>query len=506
MTIHHPHLFEISAWPWLERLSRNAGRVVTLANVPAAEWDQIAARGFDYVFLMGVWRRSVIGRELARTDPGLVAEYDRTLPGWTLDDVPGSPYCIQAYEPDDRMGGWQGLDAARRELRNRGAGLILDFVPNHTGFDHQWIEEHPERYVLGTEEDYRRAPAEFRPIEIRETTTFIACGRDPYFAPWTDVAQLNYFNPDTRAAMQATLRTIAEHCDGIRCDMAMLVLNDVFERTWRRLLRDNWPAPDGAFWVEATQCVPQLLYLAEVYWSLEGRLLDEGFTFAYDKRLLDALHGRDRASRVQNVLSARSPDPARLARFLENHDEPRSAAALRRCLPAAVALAATGPGMRFFFDGQLDGRRVKAPVQLGRWVDEEPDEEIRTLYDRALGFAREPLLHDGEWNLLRVSTAGDHSFNDIVAYCWRVPGALAVIAANFGASASEAHVRLTEDLLDGDVFDFADALTGARYPWTRESLLGNGLYVRLEAGGAHLFHVRPTDVTGPQAARAHGKH
>ena len=260
----HPLLFEISAWPWLERLAHEERRVVTLATVPGKQWDRIADAGFDALFLMGVWRRSAIGRSIARADRGLLAEYDRILPDWTEADVPGSPYCIQAYEPDERMGGWAGLDAARQELDSRGISLILDFVPNHTGFDHAWIAEHPERYVLGTEEDYRIAPADFRRVDLGGVSVPIACGRDPYFAPWTDVAQLNYFNPDTRLAMQATLRDIAAHCDGVRCDMAMLVLNDVFDRTWRRLLRDESPPPATEFWSDTTRMIPELLYLAEV--------------------------------------------------------------------------------------------------------------------------------------------------------------------------------------------------------------------------------------------------
>src|SRR5262245_23149205 len=130
----HPHLLEISAWPWLQRLSGAEGRDITLADVPPPFWDRIAQDGFDALFLMGVWRRSARGREIARRDSGLIAEYDRVLPGWTGADVAGSPYCIQAYEPDDRMGGWRGLDAAHRELRNRGISLIVDFVPNHTAF------------------------------------------------------------------------------------------------------------------------------------------------------------------------------------------------------------------------------------------------------------------------------------------------------------------------------------------------------------------------------------
>ena len=487
----HPHLLEISAWPWLERLSREARHLVTLANVPAAHWDRLAMDGFDVLFLMGVWRRSAIGRDIARTHPGMIAEYDRALPGWTLEDVPGSPYCIQAYEPDSRMGGWQGLDTARSELKARGIALVLDFVPNHTGFDHPWIQEHPGRYVLGTEADHRNAPADFRAIDISGVTFHVACGRDPYFAPWTDVAQLNYFNPDTRAAMRTTLEDIAAHCDGVRCDMAMLVLNDVFEHTWRRLLRDEWPPLTTEFWPDITGSIPQLLYLAEVYWGLEGRMLEQGFTFAYDKRLFDSLHAPDRAARTRGLLAAANPDPNRLSRFIENHDEARSAATLADILPGAASLLATSAGMRFFFEGQLDGRRVKVPVQMGRWPPEPADASVRALYERLLAFAGRPVLHDGTPQILSVSAAGDGSFADIVAYRWRSDRALALVVVNLGASRSQAYVAVAPDLPPGAAFDFEDCLTDVRYHRKRESLLDQGLFVRLEAGAAHLFSVSP---------------
>src|SRR5215207_2925601 len=229
----HPHLYEISAWPWLERLSTEAGHRITLANVPEGSWDAVASLGMDCVYLMGVWKRSAIGRLMARTDLALIAEYDRVLPGWQMRDVPGSPYSIEAYEPDARMDGWRGLEVARRALADRGIGLVLDFVPNHLGFDHEWIRTDPERFVQGTLDAYRAEPALYHSVEDAEgIVRFIACGRDPFFPPWRDVAQLNYFNPATREAMIAVLQMIAQHCDGVRCDMAMLVINDVFQQTW----------------------------------------------------------------------------------------------------------------------------------------------------------------------------------------------------------------------------------------------------------------------------------
>jgi glycosidase len=485
----HPHLLELSAWPWLERLSRDAGRRVTLATVPGKEWDRLTAEGFDALFLMGVWRRSAIGRSIALEDPGLVAAYNRALPGWRDADVAGSPYSVQAYEPDDRMGGWEGLDHARRELKRRGVALILDFVPNHTGFDHSWISAHPEWYVRGTSEDLRRAPTEFRQVGDGGSSVVIACGKDPHFPPWTDVAQLNYFNPETRRAMAATVREIAAYCDGVRCDMAMLVLNDVFERTWRGVLCDTWPVPGAEFWPETTASLREFIWLAEVYWDLEGRMLDQGFTFAYDKRLLDGLRAPDRARRVRDLLSAGSPPPHRLARFLENHDESRSIAGLAEHLSAAVALLVALPGMRFIFDGQMDGRHTAVPVQLGRWPDEGRNEVVRILYERALAFGQTDVLHEGEWKLVAISAAGDHTCANIVAYRWRSAGALAVVAVNLGDASSQAHLALADDLPPGVSFDLRDALTDITYRRTRESLIHPGLYVRLERGQAHLFAV-----------------
>jgi hypothetical protein len=493
----HPHLLEISAWPWLERLSRGSQRLITLGNVPGESWDDLAQRGFDLVFLMGVWRRSPIGREIARTHSGLIEEYDRVLPGWTANDVVGSPYCVQAYEPDERMGGWAGLEQARRELNRRGLSLILDFVPNHTAFDHPWIHEHPDRYVQGTADDLQRAPAHFRTVRNPDGAIHIACGRDPYFDPWTDVAQLNYFNPDTREAMRDVLRTIASHCDGLRCDMAMLVLNDVFDRTWRGVLRDRWPIPQDDFWEDAIRATSRLTYLAEVYWELEGALLDRGFDFAYDKPLLDALRAGD-PGRVRDLLGRGTPNPERVARFIENHDEPRSAATFRSHLPAAAALLASLPGMRFFFDGQSDGRRLKVPVQLGRWPDEAPDASVQQLYERVLLFAAQPVLHDGVWRILKVASVGDDTAHSLVAYRWHSDDALALVVVNLGDHAAQGHVHLADDMPAGAIFDFRDWMTDAHYRRPRELLMDSGLYVRLEPGTAHLFTVH--ERRGPDSA------
>ena len=477
----HPHLLEVSAWPWLERLSKQAGTPITLGSVPEDVWDGYAQQGFDVLYLMGIWQRSIIGRELALAHPGLRAEYDRVLPGWTNDDVPGSPYCIADYVPDARMGGWAGVDAARESLRARGMQLMVDFVPNHTAFDHPWVQAHPERYVRGSADAQRQRPEGFRKVG----SDFIACGRDPYFPPWTDVAQLNYFNPETRTAMIDVLRTIREHADGVRCDMAMLILNDVFERTWRRDLGGEWPVPGSEFWPAATREVQDLLYLAEVYWELEWTLQQQGFDFTYDKRLLDRLHAGS-AEGVRGHLRAEPDYANRSARFLENHDEPRSAVQLGERLPAAATMLATLPGMRFFYDGQMDGARLRAPVQLGRWPEEPADAVTRRLYDRLLSISGEEIFHQGAWELLEVTDAGNSSHSQLVAWEWIQENKRCFVIVNLGRAPADGYVPLRDLPADGRCA-FADRLTDATFEVAAETLESPGLYVRLEAGRSHVL-------------------
>src|SRR5262245_36465864 len=111
----HPHLYEINTWPWLEAQSRRAGRTVRLGSVADAEWDRLRDLGIDLVYLMGIWRRSTLGRALARSEATLFPDYDAALPGWHARDVAGSAYCIAGYEPDPRIGTWDDVDAAREK-------------------------------------------------------------------------------------------------------------------------------------------------------------------------------------------------------------------------------------------------------------------------------------------------------------------------------------------------------------------------------------------------------
>jgi hypothetical protein len=485
----HPHLYEINTWVWLEELSARLGRRIALRDVPDEHWDRLRSLGFDFVYLMGVWQRSAVGRRLFRTNPAEFPQFDAALPGWRMADVVGSPYSIQNYIPDPRIGTFTDLDETHRKLRSRSMGLILDFVPNHTGFDHPWVEQFPERYVLGSEQDFRRNPEAFYLVEKNDASPFlVARGKDPYFAPWQDVAQLNYFNPDCRAGMMEVLRSIAQYCDGVRCDMAMLVTNEIFSRTWGSFLGTGAP-PATEFWQEATTQLPDFVWLAEVYWDMEWKMQQLGFKFTYDKRLYDRLSG-SALSEVRAHLIADLSYQSKLARFLENHDEPRAAATFPREKRAATALLlSTLPGMRFYHHGQLEGKKIRAPMPLGRAADEPVDHATLVAYQQILSIANGEVFHNAEWKLLEVRPAGDDSCNDLIAYRWSNADSCSLIVVNLGNRVAQGMVRGAESGTSQKCI-FRDALTGKQFISDRAAIMREGLYVRLDPYQVHAFAVQ----------------
>jgi hypothetical protein len=480
-------LYEINTLVWLGELSRRYGRPVGLGDVPGEVWDEVARPGIDTVWLMGVWERSPAGLRIALRDEGLLASFRAALPDLTEADIAGSPYCVRNYVVDAALGGPEGLAVARDRLAARGLRLILDHVPNHVAPDHRWLAGRPDCLIQGTADDLAHAPDSF----LEAGGRVYARGRDPYFPPWPDVVQLNAFSEDLRAATVDTLVSIGDQADGVRCDMAMLMMNDVFARTWGERAG---PPPAADFWPYVLPRVrerhPGLLFVAEAYWDLEGALQQQGFDHCYDKRLYDRLLHED-AESVRGHLRADLAHQRGLVRFLENHDEPRAAAAVpaARARAAAVAVA-TLPGATLWHEGQFEGRRVRLPVFLTRRPREPVDEEVREFHDRLLPAAT--AVRRGTWRQLDPAGRPDNdTHRHLLAWSWTDENARHLIVVNYSDRPAQARVPLGWDDLRGREYRLADLLTGRTYDRDGDDLTDRGLFVDLDAWGCHVLSFSP---------------
>lgn len=485
-----PFIYQINTYVWLNTLSRSYNKPITLENVPDKILDELASYNVDVVWLMGVWQRSPAARASAHN---YLHEYRGALPDLTPEDVPGSPYAVGSYQVDDHFGGRTGLALFRQRLRKRGMQLILDFVPNHVSTDHAWIQTHPEYMITGNAKDLKERPSDFfKTKDALGKEMVVAHGRDPYFPGWIDTAQLNAFNPGLRKAVLTTLLDIANQCDGVRCDMAMLMLNEVFSRTWGS---HAFEKPNTEFWTDIIPHVkkqyPQFQFIAEVYWDLEAMLQSLGFDYCYDKRLYDRIRD-DKWSEIRAHLVAPIEFQSKLVRFIENHDEQRAASAIG--IPreyAAAVLICTLPGATLLHDGQFVGRKVKLPVQLGRQPDEIPDNDLKAYYLKLLDETRNPLYQDGEWRLFHAH-AGKHdgSHHNLIVYGWRSKEDMCVIAVNMSEHRSTANIPLKDwSELSGANWLLTDVIDGGgRYERSGALLHDPGLYVDLQAYQAHVFH------------------
>ncbi len=384
----YPALYQINTRVWLTALSQTLGRHATLDDIPDVELDRLTTMGFDWIWLLSVWQTGLAGRQISRGNAEWRMEFQETLAHLHEEDIAGSGFAITGYTVHQDLGGDAALARLRERLRKRGLRLMLDFVPNHTGLDHPWAADHPDFYVPGTEQELARTPDNVTWVKGKRGDLLLAHGRDPYFPGWPDTLQLNYGNPATQSAMIGELVKIAGQCDGVRCDMAMLILPEVFERTWGIRCQPFWPRAIP----RVRERAADFCFLAEVYWDMEWTLQQQGFDYTYDKRLYDRLGGRH-ARPVREHCQAGLDFQNKLARFLENHDEPRAAATFPAAIHEAAAIITyLSPGLRFFHQGQLEGRMKRISPHLVRGPDEEVDQKVAKFYARLLEVLRQPIL------------------------------------------------------------------------------------------------------------------
>jgi len=492
-----PLLYQINPRILLRETGRGPG--ATLDDLPERFLDGAAALGFDWIWPLGVWQTGEAG-SLAAHAPANLQAYRIDLPDVRDDDIGSSPFAITAYDVHPALGGDPALARLRDRLRRQGQQLLLDFVPNHLAVDHPWTESHPEYFIAGSEDDLRREPESYVAIPTASGRRILAHGRDPNFPAWRDTLQLNYRHGGLREAMTAELGRVADRCDGVRCDMAMLLEPEVIARTWGDRARpsDGTPPVDQPFWPSAIARVrrrhPRFLFVAEVYWNLEWRLQQEGFDFTYDKRLYDRLRAGV-AGPVREHLAADAPFRDRSLRFLENHDEARAATAFAPDRHrAAAVLAFLAPGGRLLHEGELEGRKAHTSIQLSRRAAEPPDEVFRAFYQRLLACLRRPEVQgkDSTWRLLpcRPASDGDSSWDNFIVSTWEAASGKLLVVVNFGPEPARCLAPFDPSSTDGRTLRITDLLSDLRLETDVAATARDGLRLELPGWGARVLEVR----------------
>lgn len=472
-------LYEITTRPYLYLLSQKLNKQCTIRDIPEQEFDDWQNKGFEYVWFMGVWELGPNGLKLSREDYGCIQSYNENLPGWTNDDVIGSPYCIVQYNINPTIGTLDDIKWLREQLHKRGMKLMLDFVPNHSAFEAPELAAH-KNYYIWTSNPYQDTS--------RYASNGIAYGKEYESSSWTDTAQYNYFDLEFRQFQIKKLKFIASIADGVRCDMSHCVLNDVFERCWQNELRAlGYNKPSTEFWKDATTAVkaeyPDFIFLAESYHDNEPKLIECGFDYAYDKIPYDKLVYNNVYEFTQQIWARSRDYKSHGCFFTENHDEKRAVAAFEtyQKANAAAALLLTLPGMRFFNMYQWEGPRNRVVVQLRRAAPEAPNIECIHFYDKLFEILKLKCMKYGEFTQINVEGS-----STIPAWTYSYNNEHILVTVNYCGYRSGGYIKLN-DLPNVQSVPFKEMISGQIYYRNPSEVRNKGLFVLLEPYQVQIF-------------------
>lgn len=497
-----PVVYQISTRPWLYALAQagvpaNCGngrgtQYVCLRDVPDEEWAKIKNDHTDMVWLMGMWQ---LGEEGLQDSLGYIERYRPDLPDITAEDIIGSPYAVVDYVVNPEIGNAADLAGVRAKLHSLGMGLMLDFVPNHLARDAKLFYEHPEAFI-------QRPSGDTSPDEwwYNKNGKTVAYGGGPYDGPWTDTLQLNYFSTEAVQLIEGILMTIASQADGIRVDMAHLVLNEVFSRKWGEVLsKGGFGRPPQEFWSGVLSRVksqyPGIVFVSEAYDYYmttppeQEYLTNLGIDYSYNKVVLDKLEHKHLEDFRGYVSSQSNGYLAQACHFTENHDEPRAALSLggqEQSFAGAIA-ALTLPGMRLTHFGQYDGLSNRLGVHLRRWTPEAPNSALHARYTKLMEVLAHQVFHYGSWTFIDVPADG--SGWRLTAWRWEHDGEKRLVVINFSEQQAWGNVQVA-DAFGGDGSDnveLTDLLTGTSFSRSANELRTSGLVVGLPAWQAHIF-------------------
>jgi len=475
-------LLEITTRPYFYLLKQRYSKdIKTFKDIPDAEFESWKAKGFEWVWFMGIWQLGDMGLQHDLTDSGLIQSYNTVLPGWTKDDVIGSPYSIVKYEVNTVLGSESDLKWLREKLHSYGMKLMVDFVPNHSACDAPEVTSKPNFYV--------RCPQGQSVDPSKYMTNGIAYGCGIWCAPWTDVAQYNYVDSEFRQHQIEVLKKIASLADGCRCDMAHLIINDEFWSYWQTQLTSwGYSKPSTEFWTDAIKAVkalyPDFKFMAESYGDVLSKLHSYGFDWAYDKDPLDKIYYHDVAGYQNYVRSHDITFFSKTAHFTENHDEPRTMEKFWGWAPAAECAAATLltlPGLRFVNQDQWLGYKNKIDVHLLRATPEGENAEVKAFYDKLFAVLDTDALKTGTFTQL-TCTGSD----TIPAWRYVKGNQHILVVANFNENQSGGSIVLNDAPGSGTI-KVKELMSGQEYDRDAATLRSSGLYVLLSQYQVQVF-------------------
>jgi hypothetical protein len=244
---------------------------------------RLRAPGLRPIWLLSVWQTGPAGRAVSRGNAAWRAGVPGSTSDLTEDDICGSGFAITGYTVSEELGGDQALSDFRGKLAQHGIRLMLDSCRTTR---RSTIRGPPSTLTITFKAARHCWPLRrknYIRVETPQGPRILAHGRDPNFPGWPDTLQLDYANPDLQRAKLDELLAVAGKCDGVRCDMAMLLLPEIFQRTWGVTPELFWPkataAGDGR--MPASPSWPKSIGISND--------AQQGFDYCYDKRLYDRL-------------------------------------------------------------------------------------------------------------------------------------------------------------------------------------------------------------------------
>ncbi|MEI6848212.1 MAG: alpha-amylase family glycosyl hydrolase [Chlorobiaceae bacterium] len=407
-----------STYVWLDQLSKIYRKPVhRLQDIPDAELDAMAERGFTALWLIGLWQRSLASQKIKQLQGNPEAK--------------ASAYALEKYDIAEDIGGYEGYQNLRDRAINRGIRLASDMVPNHTGLDSELVRNSPDwflstytppyynysytgpnlsndsRYGIFLEDGYWNrsdAAVTFKRVDYQSgDTRYIYHGNDGTNMPWNDTAQLNFLSPEVREGVIQQILHVARMFPIIRFDAAMVLAKRHIQRLWFPLHNHSAGVPsrssnamsmvefDAAipeeFWREVVDRiqreVPDTLLLAEAFWMLEGYFVRTlGMHRVYNSAFMHMLKKEDNANYrylIKNTLEFDAEILKRYVNFMNNPDEDTAIAQFGRGDKyfGVCVMMLTMPGLPMFGHGQVEGFTEKYGMEYAKaYYDEQMDENL----------------------------------------------------------------------------------------------------------------------------------